>query len=226
MRQELTFQSVHYLLKPHPYSALRGHGRLTGAWSETGHAANTKGAIRLASHAGRRCGLNVLIVAGCLGLLAGCGQGATATTVVGTWKVTYGAATVVRIGSTGTDKYSMTARTPVQVVGGSTSCHLPVGTVLATFSGHGTSYTGLHGLWSRSNCSFASWTSVNLTVNGKTALAAFGDGESLTLTRVPAAAATSGDAWLWLVLVLVVVGAIAYLVVRRRRPARSGSDSP
>jgi hypothetical protein len=154
----------------------------------------------------------VLTVAGCLGLLAGCGQGATATTV--------------RIGSTGTDKYSMTARTPVQVVGGSTACHLPVGTVLATFSGHGTSYTGLHGLWSQSNCSFASWTPVNLTVNGKTALATLGDGESLTLTRAPAAAATSGDAWLWLVLVLVVVGAIAYLVVRRRRPARSGSDSP
>ena len=137
----------------------------------------------------------------------------------------YGNATVVRIGSTGTDKYSMTARTPVQVVGGSTSCHLPVGTVLATFSGHGTSYTGRHGLWSRSNCAFAYWTSVNLTVNGKTALATL-DGESLTLTRVPAAAATSGDAWLWLVLVLVVVGAIAYLVVRRRRLARSGSDSP
>jgi hypothetical protein len=167
----------------------------------------------------------VLIVAGCLGLLAGCGQGATATTVVGTWKVTYGTATVVRIGSTGTDKYSMTARTPVELTGGST-CHLPVGTVLATFSGHGTSYTGLHGLWNQSNCAFASWTSVNLTVNGKTAHATLGDGESLTLTRVPAAAATSGDAWLWLVLVLVVVGAVAYLVVRRRRPARSGSDSP
>jgi len=166
----------------------------------------------------------VLIVVGCLGLLAGCGHGATATTVGGTWRVTYGTATVVRIGSTGTDKYSMTARTPVQVVGGSTSCHLPVGTVLATFSGQGTSYTGLHGLWSVSNCAFASWTSVNLTVNGKTALATLGDGESLTLTRVPAAAATSGDAWLWLVLLLVVAGAIAYLVVRRRRPARSGSD--
>ncbi len=180
---------------------------------------------RLKRKARWRSGVPLLVIAVCLGLLAGCSNGATSPTIVGTWRVTYGTSTVVEIESTGTNEFSMTASTPVMVVGGSPSCHLAVGTILARFSGSGTSYKGHHGLWSTTNCSFAYWTTLSLALKGKTAIATLGNGESLTLTEVPLPR-TSNNAWLWLLLVLLVLAAaIMYVVFRRRRRTVSGNSS-
>jgi len=88
--------------------------------------------------------------------------------VVGDWNVTYGAPAVVKMTLKGR-VYTETAKTPLRVTGG--SCDLPVGTVIATFHSTGSrSYSGRHGLWYPSTCSFAYWTSwtVRLSSNGHT----------------------------------------------------------
>jgi hypothetical protein len=60
--------------------------------------------------------------------------------------------------------YTERAKTPVRVT--DASCDLPVGTVISTFSQTGPrSYVGLHGLWSTENCSFATWTTMTLTLS-------------------------------------------------------------
>ena len=104
------------------------------------------------------------------------------SSVIGEWNVTYGAPAVVTISSTGTDSYTMVAETPVEVTG--SSCSLPVGTTIATFSGSGTSYTGEHGLWNVSTCAFVEWTSLSLTLSGNSMIEYLGNGEVHTLTRV------------------------------------------
>ena len=176
-----------------------------------------RGVNKLGDGAWRRSGVLVLVVALSLGLLAGCSKGATSPTAVGTWKLTYGAPAVVKIESTGSNSYSMTATTPVFVTGGSKLCHLAIGTTLATFTGRGSSYDGRHGLWSTTNCSFAEWTTLRLTVKGDTAIALLGNGESHTLTRVPTAD-NRNKVWLWVLLVLLIAAAtLAYLVFHRRR---------
>lgn len=95
--------------------------------------------------------------------------------IVGDWSVTYGAPAVVTMSRSSTG-YTVTAKSLIRVVGA--SCDLPTGTVLATFSGSGTSYSGRHGLWFPSDCSFASWTPINLT------LKATAKGVGSTLTAV------------------------------------------
>lgn len=163
-------------------------------------------------------------------LLAGCGRTASpvSPTVVGKWNVTYGAPVIVSVELTGTDAYSMTAANPVTLTGGS-PCQLPVGTTIATFSGRGASYTGQHGLWNTSNCSFARWTTLRLALNGNTAIANLGTGGILDLTRMPVAvtAKEHPTGWLWLVLIVFPVSLIAYLLVRRRRRGSgSATQSP
>jgi hypothetical protein len=107
--------------------------------------------------------------------------------VVGDWTVTFGNTTVVAISYSG-GIYTMTAKEPVQVTG--SSCYLPPGTVIATFSGSGNSYSGQGGLWYMSDCSFAEWASLELTLEGNTLTAVYGSGcasspscEKATLTR-------------------------------------------
>jgi hypothetical protein len=104
--------------------------------------------------------------------------------IVGDWSVTYGNADVVAMTLSG-GVYTETAETPVQVVG--SSCDLPVGTVIATFSatGGGT-YSGEHGLWNTNNCSFNSFTSLILTLSSDhdTLTGVLGNGEVHTFTRV------------------------------------------
>lgn len=58
----------------------------------------------------------------------------TADPIVGDWNVTYGAPAVVTMTLSG-GVYTVTAKTPVQVTG--SSCDLPVGTIIATFSSTG-----------------------------------------------------------------------------------------
>jgi uncharacterized protein (DUF2147 family) len=88
--------------------------------------------------------------------------------IVGIWNVTYGApATVAMTLSRGV--YTVKAETPTEVVG--SSCFLPAGTVIATFSRKGRhSYAGKHGLWFTNNCSFDFRTRMTLRLsgNGKT----------------------------------------------------------
>jgi plastocyanin len=98
--------------------------------------------------------------------------------ILGDWTVTYGAPAVVTIsGSSGS--YSVTAKTPVRVTG--SSCDLPKGTLIATFSGSGPSYSGQHGLWYTSNCSFAYWTSMSLTLNGNVLSGPLGGGSYIVV---------------------------------------------
>jgi hypothetical protein len=106
------------------------------------------------------------------------------TTVTGKWHVTYGNAAEVKIKLTGTNAYTMKALTPIEITGGS-SCTLPKGTVIATFSGTGTTLTGQHGLWNTSNCAFVDWTSLRVVVKNSNKLVEhLGNGEVHKLTRV------------------------------------------
>jgi hypothetical protein len=114
-------------------------------------------------------------------LLQNCAWGrsvAPSDPIVGEWDVTYGAPAVVTMALTG-GVYTETAKTPIELTGGS-SCSLPPGTVIATFSQIGPrSYSGRHGLWFQSNCSFASYASFRLTLsaNGLTLTSTLGNGE-------------------------------------------------
>jgi hypothetical protein len=105
--------------------------------------------------------------------------------ILGDWNVTYGAPAVVTISSAGA-AYTVTAKSPVRVTGG--SCDLPPGTVIATFSGSGKSYSGRHGLWQMADCSFGQWTALILTLSGNTLNGVFPDFGSHTVqfTKRPA----------------------------------------
>lgn len=83
--------------------------------------------------------------------------------LVGDWAVTDGSPSVVTI-SFADGTYSVTAKSPVHVI--SSACDLPAGTLLATFSGSGGSYSGQHGLWSTADCTFSRWTPITATFDG------------------------------------------------------------
>lgn len=106
--------------------------------------------------------------------------------IVGAWNVTYGApATVAMTLADGV--YTETAETPVQVTG--SSCDLPPGTVISTFSqtGPGT-YAGQHGLWFTNNCSFDTRVgmTVGLSSDGNTLTADLDQGYgTVVFTKVP-----------------------------------------
>jgi hypothetical protein len=94
----------------------------------------------------------------------------TADPIVGDWNVTYGAPAVVTMTLSG-GLYTVTAKTPVEVTGA--TCFLPVGTTIATFSSTGpNAYSGQHGLWYISDCSFGYWDPMTLTLSS--------DGNTLT----------------------------------------------
>jgi hypothetical protein len=103
--------------------------------------------------------------------------------IVGDWDVTYGAPAVVTMTLSG-GSYTGTAKTPVQVT--RSSCDLPVGTIIATFrSTEGKSYSGRHGLWYPSNCAFAYWAGLKLTLStdGNTLTGVLADKETATFTK-------------------------------------------
>jgi hypothetical protein len=116
--------------------------------------------------------VGVVLAAGVTALMSVVGAAASATTsqptpdpIPGDWSVTYGSPSVVTMsGSSGS--YAVTAKSRIQVVGA--ACFLPPGTMIATFSKSGGSYSGQHGLWYPSNCSFARWDPMTLVLNGKT----------------------------------------------------------
>ena len=111
--------------------------------------------------------------------------------IVGNWNVTYGAAAVVTM-TLASGVYTETAETPVEVTG--SSCDLPVGTVIATFSSTGArTYSGTHGLWNTSNCAYVESTSLTLTLSadGNTLSGELGDGEQVSFTKVPTLIAQS-----------------------------------
>jgi uncharacterized protein (DUF2147 family) len=90
----------------------------------------------------------------------------TSDPIVGDWHVTYGNTTVVKISESG-GVYTETSTEPLQVVGG--SCYLPAGTVISTFHEvSGGSYSGEHGLWFTSNCSFDTEAPMTLKLEGNT----------------------------------------------------------
>lgn len=121
---------------------------------------------------------------------------ASAASPVGTWDVTYGAPAVVSITQSGS-QYTITGVTTVNVVG--SQCYLPVGTKLATFSATGPgTYSGQHGLWYTTSCSFAYWTPTTFTLSGNTLTARFtsGAGSPTVFTRAgttPVAAAPASS---------------------------------
>jgi hypothetical protein len=117
---------------------------------------------------------------------AGTAVAAAPDPVVGAWNVTYGApATVAMTLANGV--YTEKAKTPVQVTG--SSCDLPPGTVISTFSRTGPdTYAGVHGLWFTSNCSFDTWTGTTFTLssNGNRLTADIDHGyEIIVFAKVP-----------------------------------------
>ena len=105
--------------------------------------------------------------------------------IVGDWNVTYGAPATVTMTLSG-GQYTETAKTPVRVTG--SSCDLPAGTVIATFTQTGAgSYAGKHGLWSTANCAFVVWTNATFTLSsdGNTLTAKLGQArETPTFTKI------------------------------------------
>lgn len=100
----------------------------------------------------------------------GIAAAATSDPIVGDWNVTYGAPAVVTM-TLSNGLYTVTAKTPVEVTGA--TCFLPVGTTIATFSSTGpNTYSGQHGLWYISDCSFGQWDPMTLTLSS--------DGNTLT----------------------------------------------
>src|ERR1700676_3321710 len=140
-----------------------------------------------ATLSGRRLGAMALTIA--IGVsLASIGSASVASAAVpkvtGKWSVTYGALTEVKIKSTGHHTFAMSALAPIEITGGST-CRLPVGTVIATFSGKGTTFSGQHGTYYNSNCAFAAWTTFTVTaLNATSFVGHLGSGETHTYTRV------------------------------------------
>jgi len=81
--------------------------------------------------------------------------------ILGDWSVTYGAPSVVSI-SASDGQYVMRAKSPIRVI--NSSCDLPTGTVIATFTGSGLQYSGNHGLWYAGNCVFARQAHVDISL--------------------------------------------------------------
>lgn len=109
------------------------------------------------------------------------GSGSTAS-IVGDWRVTYGAPAVVTIARSQTG-YTMVAKTPVRVV--TSTCDLPPGTLIATFAADGAdSFAGQHGLWNISDCTLAQQTTVTFTLHRDGHLSeVLGNGDRRNLTR-------------------------------------------
>ena len=109
---------------------------------------------------------------------------AASNPIVGEWKVTYGAPAIVSM-SLSNGVYKERAKTRVRVTG--SSCYLPHGTLIATFhlvrKNH---YSGRHGLWSTSDCSFAYWTHLRLTLEGggRKLVGVLGGGATVIFTKV------------------------------------------
>lgn len=107
--------------------------------------------------------------------------------IAGDWDVTYGARATVSMTLTN-GVYTEKAKTKVRVV--DSSCDLPAGTVIATFSQTGPSaYAGEHGLWFTSDCAWAMWTGMTLSLssdgNTLTAHLAEGNRSTFAFTRIP-----------------------------------------
>jgi hypothetical protein len=114
---------------------------------------------------------------------AGAAPPPTPDPIIGDWNVTYGAPTTVTM-TQAAAVYTETAKSPVRVTG--SSCDLPIGTVIATFTQTGPgAYAGQHGMWLVSNCSFNSWApmTANLSSDGDTLTAHVG--QNVTFTKVP-----------------------------------------
>ncbi len=103
--------------------------------------------------------------------------------VIGKWNVTFGAPAIVRMNGAGHHNYTMTAATPIEISGGS-SCRLPIGTVLGTFSGTGPTFTGQIDLFYVSNCMLGAHTALTITLHRNRMVASFAaTGSPLTFTR-------------------------------------------
>ena len=129
-----------------------------------------------------------LVTAALTGVASSRSDNALASTasnpIVGEWKVTYGAPAIVTM-TLHSGVYKERAKTRVRVTG--SSCYLPRGTLIATFhrvrKNH---YSGRHGLWYTSNCSFAYWTHLSLTLenHGRKLAGVLGSGEAVVFTKV------------------------------------------
>jgi hypothetical protein len=101
--------------------------------------------------------------------------------------VKYGATSTVSM-TLSKGVYTDKAKTKVRVVG--SSCDLPAGTVIATFSQTGSStYAGEHGLWFTSNCAWDMWTNMTLSLsrdrNTLTVHLDEGNRSAFGFTRIP-----------------------------------------
>jgi hypothetical protein len=116
--------------------------------------------------------LGVVFAAGLITLMSVVGAAASSATfqptadpILGDWSVTYGSPSVVTMAGSG-GSYNVHAKSRIRPNGA--SCFLPAGTLIATFSRSGGSYSGQHSLWNPTNCSFSSWDPMTLRLKGKT----------------------------------------------------------
>ena len=96
-----------------------------------------------------------------------------ATSVTGKWDVN---TTVVKISLTGTNAYTEKLAIPTE----HGSCTLPKGTVAATFSGTGPTFTGQYASeYTSGDCAFAGWSPVIVTLkkSGNKIIENINDGE-------------------------------------------------
>lgn len=112
------------------------------------------------------------VVAGPLVLPAAAAPAAAAASasVLGSYNVAYGNQAIVKVTGSG-GQYSIISETPILLGNNgvpASSCYLPQGTLLGSFSGTGPSYPGQHGLWYTSDCSFGQWDPGMFTLSGGT----------------------------------------------------------
>jgi len=98
----------------------------------------------------------------------------------GEWSAGYDVPAVVTI-AFADGAYSVVAESPVRVTG--SDCDVPSGTLLATFAGSSGSYSGQHGVWLTSDCSFSRWAPVTLTLADSRLTAVLDNGERRLFTR-------------------------------------------
>ena len=87
--------------------------------------------------------------------------------LLGQWGVCYGDCIAVTI-TINSGTYDVTSEAPTRLGNGgvpTSSCYLPAGTLLASFSGSSLAYTGQQGLWYNQDCSFGLWDSMTLNAS-------------------------------------------------------------
>ncbi len=100
--------------------------------------------------------------------------------LAGSWNVSYSDGTPVTI-TFADGRYTVTAEAAMRL--SDTSCDLPAGTVTATFTGSGGSYTGQSGSWLAADCSFLGSVPMTIKAEGAHLVASLANGGHQIFSR-------------------------------------------